>query len=141
MEDVLLEKEVSTARRNIEDYFKTHDVKYVAEDAVFTHMNTGDKYEGREAIAQMLQFMYHVAFDAHAEIRGIMVSDDHAVLEADFVGKHTGEFGGLQPTNKTVRVPFCVTYQLKDGLVQQARIYVNGYNDQATDKLKRAVAS
>jgi len=124
MEEVLLEKEVSTARGNMEDYFRTHDVKYVAEDAVFSHMNTGEKYEGREAIGQMLQFMYHVAFDARAEIRGTMISDDHAVLEADFIGKHTGEFAGLQPTNKSVNVPFCVTYQLRDGLVQQARIYM-----------------
>lgn len=124
MEEVLLEKEVSTARRNMEDYFRTHDVKYVAEDGVFTHMSTGDRYEGRDAIGQMLQFMYHVAFDAHAEIRGTMIYDDHAVLEADFIGKHTGEFAGLQPSGKTVNVPFCVTYDLKNGLVQQARIYM-----------------
>jgi predicted ester cyclase len=124
MEEVLLEKEVSAVQTNMEDYFKTHDVKYVAEDAVFTHMSTGDRYEGREAIGQMLHYMYHVAFDAHAEIASNIVTKDKALLEANFIGKHVGEFAGLQPTDKTVNVPFCVTYELKDNLIQEGRVYM-----------------
>jgi predicted ester cyclase len=124
MDEVLLEKEVSTMQKKMEDYFKTHDVKYVAEDAVFTHMNTGERYEGREAISQMLHYVYHVAFDAHAQTRSMVVTEDKAAIEGNFIGKHIGEFAGVQPTGKDVNVPLCVTYELKNGFIQEARIYM-----------------
>jgi len=124
MEDIILEQEVSTTQKNIEAYFNTHDVQYVAEDAVFTHMSSGDTYEGREAIGQMLHYFYHVAFDAKAEVKNTIITEDHALLEADFVGRHIGEFAELKPTNREVNVPFCVSYDLENGFVKRARIYM-----------------
>jgi hypothetical protein len=127
MEEAILEKqEVSQAQRNIQAYFNTHDVQYVAEDAVFTHMGSGDKFEGREAVGQMLNYMYHVAFDAKAKVINTVISEDNALLEARFQGRHIGEFAGLQPTNKEVDVPFCVSYDLEDGFIKHARIYMLG---------------
>jgi len=124
MDAAIMEPKVSLAQKNMEAYFNSHDVQYVAEDAVFTHMSSGDRYEGREAIAGMLHFIYHVAFDARAENKNTVVTDDHALLEANFIGRHTGEFAGLPPTNKEVNVPFCVSYDLEDGLIKKARIYM-----------------
>ena len=124
MEEVILKKKASSAQKNIEAYFATHDVQYVAEDAVFTHMNTGDKTVGREAVRQMLDYFYHVAFDARAEIKNKIIIENKAVLEADFVGKHIGEFAGIQPTNKEVNVPFCIVYDLENGLIKYARVYM-----------------
>lgn len=124
MEEALLEQEVSTTTRNMQAYFNSHDVQYVAEDAVFTHMNSGERYEGREAIKQMLHYIYHVAFDARAEIKNVIITEDHALLEATFIGRHIGELAGMQPTNKEVKVPFCVTYDLKNGLIQEGRVYM-----------------
>jgi steroid delta-isomerase-like uncharacterized protein len=125
MEEAILERpEVSLTQRNIEAYFKTHDVQYVAEDAVFTHMSSGDRFEGREAIAQMLHYIYHLAFDAKAEVKNTVITEDHALLEANFIGKHIGELNGMPPTNKEVNVPFCVSYDLENGLIKQARIYM-----------------
>src|SRR5436190_17821161 len=101
MEEAILEKKaVSKTQTNIQAYFETHDVQYVAEDAVFTHMSSGDKYEGREAVAQMLHYIYHVAFDARADVKNIVITEDHALFEANFVGKHIGELQGLPATNK-----------------------------------------
>ena len=127
MEEMILEKDaLSIAKENMEAYFQTHDVKYVAEDAVYKHMSTGEEYVGREQIGAMLHYMYHVAFDARGEIRNTIVTKDKAVLEADFTGKHIGEFAGLQPTNKEVKVPLCVIYDLENGLVKKARVYMLG---------------
>jgi len=126
MEEAILEKQVSKTQRNIQAYLKTHDVQYVAEDAVFTHMGSGDKYEGREAIGQMLHYMYHIAFDAKAETLHSVITEDNALLEAKFRGRHIGEFAGLQPTNKEVDVPLCVSYDLEDGFIKRARIYMLG---------------
>jgi len=127
MEEMILEKDIlSITKENIEDYLATHDVKYVAEDAVFKQSGTGDEYKGREAIAGMLHYMYHVAFDAKTEITGKIITEKKAMFEGFFKGKHIGEFAGLQPTNKEINVPICVTYDLENGLIKKARIYFLG---------------
>jgi len=124
MEDIILEKETSLSQKNMEAYFATHDVQYVAEDAVFTHMSSGEKTIGREAIRQMLHYIYHVAFDAKAEVKNTIITDDKAVLEMNFIGEHTGEFAGLQPTGKHVNFPITIVYDLENGLVKDARVYM-----------------
>lgn len=124
MEEMLIEKKASVTQKNLEAYFKTHDVQYVAEDGVFTHMNTGEKTIGREAVRQMLHYIYHVAFDAKAEIKNTIITEDKAVLEMDFVGKHIGEFAGIQPTGKQVKFPITIVYDLENGLIKQARVYM-----------------
>lgn len=123
MEEVILEKKASLTERNLEAYFNSHDVQYVAEDGVFISMNTGEKTIGREAVGQMLHYIYHVAFDARAEIKNKIITENKAVLEFDFIGKHIGEFAGVQPTNKQVNVPICVVYDLENGLISQGRVY------------------
>jgi predicted ester cyclase len=125
MENVMLKPEVnSVSHQNMEAYFKTHDVQYVAEDAVFIDMTSGEETKGREAIGQMLHYIYHIAFDARATIRNTIITEDKAILEATFEGTHIGEFAGLQPTNRKVSVPLCVSYDLENGLVKQGRVYM-----------------
>ncbi len=111
-------------QRNMETYFKTHDSSYIAEDAVFINMESGEQTKGREAIMQMINYIYHVAFDARADILNYFISEKNAVLEADFAGRHIGEFAGIQPANKEVHVPLCITYDLENGLIKTARIYM-----------------
>jgi predicted ester cyclase len=123
MEEIILEKKASLSQKNLEAYFATHDVQYVAEDGVFLSMNTGEETVGRDGVGQMLHYIYHVAFDAKAEIRNTIITDSKAVLEMDFVGKHTGEFAGIQPTNKNVNVPVCIVYDLENGMIKHARVY------------------
>jgi len=125
MEEVLLERPaISETQRNVQSYFDTHDVQYVAEDAVFTLMSTGDKYVSREGVRGLINFFYHIAFDAKAEIKNTLITENKAFLEMNFVGKHISEFAGLQPTNRDVNVPMCVIYDLRNGLIQNARIYM-----------------
>jgi predicted ester cyclase len=124
MEEIILEKKASLSQKNMEAYFATHDVQYVAEDGVFTHMSTGEKTIGREAVRQMLHYIYHVAFDARAEIKNTIITDNKAVLEMDFVGNHIGEFVGIQPTGKQVKFPITIVYDLENGLIKQARVYM-----------------
>jgi predicted ester cyclase len=125
MEEAILEREeISLAKKNVEAYFNSHDVQYVTEDAVFTSMNTGEETHGREAVGQMLNYFYHVAFDAKAEITNKVITEKKAVFEFNFKGKHIGEFAGMQPTNKEVNVPICVSYDLENGLIKKGRVYM-----------------
>ncbi len=115
--------EIATA--HVEAFIKTHDIIHVAENAVFKSLNTGQESIGREAIGQMLHYFYHIAFDARAVIKNIIITDDKAVLEATFSGRHIGEFANIPTTNKDVNVPLCVVYDLnEEGLIQEGRIYM-----------------
>jgi SnoaL-like polyketide cyclase len=46
-----------------------------------------------------------------------------AAIEADFVGTHSGEFGGLAATGRAVRVPYSVVYDLRGDRISALRIY------------------
>jgi predicted ester cyclase len=71
----------------------------------------------------MLNWIYHVAFEAHAEITNWMLDEKHGMVEGYFVGKHTGDFAGTAPTGNEIRGPLCVTYDLRDGQITRGRIY------------------
>ena len=116
---------IETTSNIINKYVNSNhtDLSMLSEDVVFTNMATGEKHSGLEKVAQMLQFIYHVAFEAHAETKNIIINEANAVLEGDFVGKHIGEFAGVPPTNKFVRVPLCVVYDLENNKIKRARIY------------------
>src|SRR5215204_3792952 len=125
MEETILGKESLTrTQKNMMEYFQTHDVKFVTEDAVFRHMSSGEVYKGRAEIGAMLHYMYQVAFDAKADIKSYVITEEKAVLEGTFKGRHIGEFAGITATQKEVSVPLAVTYELQDGLVREARVYM-----------------
>jgi steroid delta-isomerase-like uncharacterized protein len=115
-----------SAERNREAllaYLEGHDATRLAEDAVFTDMSSGQVWRGREAIGGMLDAMYHQLFDAHAETKNLIVDDEHAVLEADFVGRHIGDFAGVPATGKEVSVPLAVIYDFRDGQILAGRVF------------------
>jgi len=95
----------------------------MSDDVVFTSMGTGQEHRGPEGVLQMLNYVYHVAFDADAEIKNTIFADGKAVLEADFVGKHIAEFAGIPATNKQVRVPLCVVYDIENDKIKRGRVY------------------
>ncbi len=100
------------------------DLSMMADDVVFTHMATGDEHRGPDGVRAMLNYIYHVAFDAHAEPKNMIFADGKAVLEADFVGKHIGEFAGIPATGRQVCVPLCVVYDLENDQIKRGRVYM-----------------
>ena len=100
------------------------DVSMLADDVVFTHMANGDEHRGPDEVLKMLNYMYHTTFNAKAETKNLICAEGKAVLEGDFVGTHIGEFAGIPATNKKVRVPICVVYDLENNLIKRARVYL-----------------
>jgi len=99
------------------------DVSMMAPDVVFRIMATGQEHRTPEGVVGMLDYFYHVAFDATAETKNMIVGEGIAALEADFVGRHIGEFAGVPPTGKEVRIPFAVVYDVRDGQIVEGRVY------------------
>jgi steroid delta-isomerase-like uncharacterized protein len=125
MEETMLKSEaLSLAEKNMLDFFQTHDLKYLAEDAVYRNLSNGEVYRGKAEIGAMLHYFYHVAFDAKAELKDYTVTEEKAMVEAVVRGKHIGEIEGIPPTGKEINVPVCITYFLKDGLIQEGHIYM-----------------
>ncbi|MFN3872463.1 MAG: ester cyclase [Ignavibacterium sp.] len=116
---------IETTRNIIKQYFDSvhTDFSMMAEDVVFTNMATGDNYNGINEVSQMLIYVYKIAFDARAETQNIIITETNAVLEGEFVGRHIGEFAGIPPMNKIVRVPLCVVYDIEGAKIKRARIY------------------
>jgi len=114
---------IESTRETVMAYLHGHDDTVLAEDAVFTIMDSGQEHRGRDAVKGMLHYFYSIAFDAEAKTRNLIIADDQAVLEADFVGKHIGEFGGIKATGKEVNVPLCVVYDVENNSVKRGRIY------------------
>jgi hypothetical protein len=111
-------------RKVLEAYWKNHDPSYVAEDAVFYMLPTGEEIRGRAAIAKHLEEFYSGSFTAHAEVKNGMFDGNKGLLEAVVVGKHTGTFGGIPATGRDINVPLAVSYELENGLIKSARIYL-----------------
>ncbi|HEY8166015.1 MAG TPA: ester cyclase [Gemmatimonadaceae bacterium] len=117
---------VESTRKVIQRYVdsKHTDMGVMADDVVFRNMATGDEHKGPEGVRQMLQYIYHTAFEADAVDTKIIADDNKAVLEGTFTGKHIGEFAGIPATGKEVSVPLAVSYDLENDKIKRARIYL-----------------
>jgi steroid delta-isomerase-like uncharacterized protein len=119
---------MGTERQVMQDYIdalvKRSDFPvYFTDDVVATIEGTDQRADGREAAEQLIRYIHENAFDAHPELKNLLVDDGKAAIEADFVGTHTGEFAGVQATGRAVRVPYSVVYDLRDDQISKLRIY------------------
>jgi SnoaL-like domain len=66
--------------------------EYFTDDVTWTVVGTDQTMQGREPVRNFLTWMHTQAFDARPKVKTLVVGDGQAILEADFVGTHTGEF-------------------------------------------------
>jgi steroid delta-isomerase-like uncharacterized protein len=97
---------------------------YFSDDVTWTIVGIDQQVQGREPVRDFLTRMHTQAFDAHPKVKALVVGDGQAVLEADLVGTHTGEFLGMAATGKSIQVPYCVVYDLRDDKIVALRAYI-----------------
>jgi steroid delta-isomerase-like uncharacterized protein len=116
---------IDSTRETMMRYFNSEhsDVSMMAEDVVFTVMATGQEHKGCDGVLAMLNYFYHIAFDATSTTRTMLFGENSAMVESDFVGRHIGEFAGIPATGKDVNVPLCVVYDLENERIKHGRIY------------------
>ncbi|MGH2600044.1 MAG: ester cyclase, partial [Dehalococcoidia bacterium] len=69
-------------------------------------------------------FIHTRAFAAGMELEALVVDEGRAMIEAIFAGVHTGEFGGLAPTGRAVRVQYAVAFDLAGDAITALRVYL-----------------
>jgi predicted ester cyclase len=110
----------------VEDLVKGGPYKrHFSDDVVVSLVGTDQGAEGPDEAEGWINYLHTEAFEAHPELKGMIVDDGQAAAEFDFVGKHVGEFGGISPTGREVRVPYSVVYDLKGEKIAAVRIYLS----------------
>lgn len=98
--------------------------KYFADDVTFAAMGGGEPVKGRAAVEEYIRYLHTVAFDAQPVVKAVFNADGHATLEAEFVGRHIGEFFGVPASQHEVRVPYAVVYDLRGAKITALRFYM-----------------
>ena len=98
--------------------------RFLTDDVQWLTTETGDRLTGRETVRDFIDALHTQMFDAHVEVKNLVVGDTGAVLEADLVGIHTGEFAGIPPTGISVRVPYAVVYDVSSQGITALRVYI-----------------
>jgi predicted ester cyclase len=96
---------------------------YFTDDVTIDVVGSGQTGKGRAGVEGMIRYLHEQAFDGRADVKSLIVGGDHAALEADFVGRHIGEFAGVAATGRDLRVPYSVVYDLNGGRIKALRIY------------------
>jgi len=97
--------------------------RHFADDVVVSLVGTDQGAEGPDAAEAWINYLHQQAFEARPELKNMIIGDDRAAVEVDFVAKHVGEFGGIAATGREVRVPYSVVYDLEGEKIKALRIY------------------
>jgi steroid delta-isomerase-like uncharacterized protein len=97
--------------------------RFFTDDVLWTTMETGHVVRGREAVRDYIEALHTTMFDARPVFRRMAASDGIALLEADFVGRHIGEIGGIAATGRDVDIPYCVVYDIQGQRIAALRAY------------------
>jgi predicted ester cyclase len=121
---------IETGRATMTAYLDTllargpYEQFFTADASLFV-MGTDQEAHGRDQVAGVIRYLHEQAFDAHPQLKCLLVDGEKSAIEADFVGKHVGEFAGKPATGKEIRVPYSVVYDLEGERIAALRIYMS----------------
>jgi steroid delta-isomerase-like uncharacterized protein len=119
---------IQTAQQTIESYLEAllsfgDYGQYFADDVSLTFMGTDTRVEGREGVQQFIDLAHQHAFDTDIRLRNAAYGDGTAILEAEFIGTHIGEFQGVPASGRQVDVPYAAAYELEGEKIKALRLY------------------
>jgi predicted ester cyclase len=98
--------------------------RYFTDDVTMTFMGTDRSITGRDQVRGVITAVHEVAFRTAVELKTLVCAEDHALLEAEFVGTHIGDFEGIAATHRNVRVPYAVAYDFVGARISALRLYL-----------------
>jgi hypothetical protein len=99
--------------------------RFLTEDATFATMGSEEIVRGREAVVGTIDWLHKETFAGRPVVKTTFFADGRAAIEADFVGTHVGEFAGIAPTGRPIRVPYSVFYDLVGDEIATIRVYIS----------------
>jgi predicted ester cyclase len=97
----------------------------LTDDVTMTIMETGEVIRGRPAVTALLTYVHHSAFSAPPVVKTLFAEADRAMIEAEFIGRHTSEFAGIPTTDHLVHLPYVVAYDLETDAIRGMRLYLS----------------
>jgi steroid delta-isomerase-like uncharacterized protein len=128
MIEKLIEQFIAGAERSINaGDWETYG-SFFAEDLLMVTPMLPGVTRGREARIQLVQGIMAPFPDGVVEVQRSFGQGDWACLEVLFTGTHTEPMPGpggteIPPTNKVVKLPYCMVMKFKDGLVSELYEY------------------
>lgn len=97
----------------------------LTDDVALTIMETGEVTRGRAAVVALLSYLHRSAFAAPPTVATLVAGTERVMIEAEFIGQHTGEFAGIPPTGRMVRLPYAAAYDLGADMISAVRLYLS----------------
>ena len=90
-------------------------------DEVFNKHNLEviDKYHAEKTAESFKKFLTTLSGfpDIHVNIEHILAENDFVLVFLNFTGTHRGEFEGMTPTNKVVKIRSADLYRIENGKI------------------------
>ncbi len=87
------------------------------------HNQAGEQVlRGHDAIRGFYAGLFHGFADFHLEVRHWHLAHDSVIVEGILAGTQTGEWMGMQPSGKTVAVPFCAIFTFTDDSLLKSEV-------------------
>ncbi len=95
------------------------------EDVVLEGDNLPAPVVGREAVTQTMGSFWAAFPDMRFEVEREFASGDQAAVCWRAAGTHRGDFGGIPPTGRRVEYTACAIFEMRDGKIARAWIYLD----------------
>jgi len=109
---------IAENRRSIERLLDT-----LCDDPVYTMMATGQAFRGKDGVAAFYAGLFEAFPDADFDLKTVFVGEEGVVEESVLTGTHQGEWLGLPPTGKPIKLPLTIVFPMQDGEILGERLY------------------
>jgi steroid delta-isomerase-like uncharacterized protein len=110
---------------NERNYDRMDDI--LAQDIQWENVPTRQIFSGPEAVKGYVQGWVAAFSEGKTENHEVHAGEDFAVAEFAGRGTHDGTLQGpageIPPTNRSVDLPFCDVYHIRDGKIAEARTF------------------
>jgi steroid delta-isomerase-like uncharacterized protein len=94
-----------------------------AEDAEIIEVATNERFRGPDGLREEYEKWAGAFPDGKVEALNTVAARGSAVIESRFRGTHTGSFGDVPPTGKSLVFDFCTVLEVGHGKISRVRHY------------------
>ncbi len=102
-------------------------LSYYSDDVVINLLGGPALLEGKAAVSQNFVAPFIKAFPGNVhQIQNFIHQGTQVVIEWMFTAVHKGDYGGIPPSGRAIRLPGCSVYTVEDGKITAGNLYFNG---------------